>query len=110
MTTVLPEPVGDEPSRIRVNVVKFAPGARNAWHAHANGQTLHVTEGYGRVQSRGDDIVTLGPGDTAPHPTGSGQGDDHRTYWRFAQFAGDCAPWRPGACGVPAGRARSGNA
>lgn len=29
--------------RMRVNVVRFAPGARNAWHAHVNGQTVHVT-------------------------------------------------------------------
>jgi quercetin dioxygenase-like cupin family protein len=36
---------GAEPSRIRVNVVRFAPGARNAWYSHARGQTLHVTEG-----------------------------------------------------------------
>jgi quercetin dioxygenase-like cupin family protein len=27
---------GDEPSRMRVNVVRFAPGARNAWHRHAS--------------------------------------------------------------------------
>src|SRR5205823_6582739 len=36
---------GEEPSRIRVNAVRFSPGARTAWHAHAVGQTLHVTEG-----------------------------------------------------------------
>ena len=30
---------GEAPSRVRVNVVRFAPGARNAWHAHAVGQT-----------------------------------------------------------------------
>ena len=44
---------GEPPSRVRVNVVRFAPGARNAWHAHAVGQTVHVTEGIGRIQSRG---------------------------------------------------------
>lgn len=47
---------GEEPSRIRVNAVRFAPGARNAWHRHAVGQTLHVTEGIGRVRARGDKI------------------------------------------------------
>lgn len=36
---------GEGPSRMRVNVVRFAPGARNAWHRHAVGQTVHVTEG-----------------------------------------------------------------
>ncbi len=55
---------GQPPSRIRVNVVRFAPGARNAWHAHAVGQTLHVTEGVGRVQSRGGEIIEIRAGDT----------------------------------------------
>ncbi len=55
---------GQPPSRMRVNVVRFAPGARNAWHGHANGQTLHVTEGIGRVQSRGEKVTELHPGDT----------------------------------------------
>ena len=55
---------GREPSRLRVSLVRFAPGARNAWHAHALGQTLHVTEGFGRVQSQGDKVVEIRPGDT----------------------------------------------
>jgi quercetin dioxygenase-like cupin family protein len=55
---------GEEPSRVRVNVVRFAPGSRNAWHAHAMGQTLHVTEGVGRVQSRGGAIIEVRAGDT----------------------------------------------
>ncbi len=58
---VLAGPDGD--SRIRVSVVRFAPGARNAWHAHALGQTLYVTEGIGRTQSRGGDVVEIRPGD-----------------------------------------------
>ena len=55
---------GTEPSRIRVNVVRFAPGTRNAWHSHPLGQTLHVTEGIGRVQSRGGEVIEIRPGDT----------------------------------------------
>ncbi len=51
---------GEEPSRVRVNAVHFTPGA---WHSHAVGQTLYVTEGEGRVQSRGGDIVTIRAGD-----------------------------------------------
>jgi quercetin dioxygenase-like cupin family protein len=62
--------LGEAPSRIRVNVVRFAPGARNAWHAHVNGQTLHVTEGRGLVQSRGGGIVEIRPGDTIYTPPG----------------------------------------
>src|SRR4051794_7272996 len=55
---------GEGESRIRVNSVHFAPGARNAWHAHTLGQTLHVTQGRGRIQARGGAILEIGPGDT----------------------------------------------
>lgn len=51
-------------SRIRVNTVRFAPGARTAWHRHALGQTLRVTDGVGRAQARGGQVVTIRPGDT----------------------------------------------
>ena len=61
---------GEPPSRVRVSVVRFAPGARNAWHAHADGQTVHVTEGIGRIQSRGGDIVEIRAGDTVHTPPG----------------------------------------
>ena len=61
---------GEEPSRVRVNVVRFAPGARNAWHAHAVGQTLHVTDGVGRVQARGSKVIEIRAGDTIHTPPG----------------------------------------
>jgi quercetin dioxygenase-like cupin family protein len=51
-------------SRIRAAIVHFAPGARNAWHAHALGQTLHVTEGVGRTQVRGGSVIEVQAGDT----------------------------------------------
>jgi len=43
--------------------VTFEPGARTAWHAHALGQTLIVTAGCGRVQSWGNPIEEIHPGD-----------------------------------------------
>jgi quercetin dioxygenase-like cupin family protein len=58
-----------EPNRVYLASVHFTPGARTAWHHHTMGQTLYVTEGAGRVQSRGGEIVTVRPGDvivTAP--------------------------------------------
>jgi len=61
---------GEGESRIRVNVVRFAPGSRNAWHAHALGQTLHVTDGLGLVQARGGPILEIRPGDTIHTPAG----------------------------------------
>src|SRR5688572_17408506 len=43
---------GAQWARMRVSTVWFAPGARTAWHTHPRGQTLCVTEGRGRAQSR----------------------------------------------------------
>ena len=54
---------GEEPSRVRVSAVRFTPSARTAWHAHAVGQTLYVTEGRGLAQSRGGEIIEIRPGD-----------------------------------------------
>lgn len=72
---------GEGPSRMRVNVVRFAPGARNAWHRHALGQTLHVTDGHGLIQSRGGEVVEVRPGDTVYTPPGEwhwhGAAPDH---------------------------------
>ena len=61
---------GEAPSRLRVNAVHFSPGARTAWHCHANGQTLHVTEGLGVVQARGGELLVIRPGDTVHTPPG----------------------------------------
>jgi quercetin dioxygenase-like cupin family protein len=61
---------GEEPSRMRVNMVRFAPCARTAWHCHAVGQTLHVTEGGGLIKSRGGEILQIKPGDTIYTPPG----------------------------------------
>ena len=70
-----------EPSRMRVNMVRFAPCARTAWHTHAVGQTLHVIEGTGLVQARGGDVVVMRPGDTVYTPPGEwhwhGAAPDH---------------------------------
>ncbi|MEA2687042.1 MAG: hypothetical protein QOE93_2237 [Actinomycetota bacterium] len=59
---------GEEPSRVRVSAVHFTPGARTAWHSHALGQTLYVTDGEGRVQARGGEVVRIRPGDVVRAP------------------------------------------
>ncbi|WP_430645524.1 (R)-mandelonitrile lyase [Agromyces sp. GXS1127] len=51
-------------------IVRFAPGARTAWHTHPGGQTLHVLEGIALVQSRGGAVVEVRPGETAVCPPG----------------------------------------
>jgi quercetin dioxygenase-like cupin family protein len=52
-----------DPFRISAANVHFSPGARTAWHTHPVGQTIHVTEGIGRCQRRGDPVEVIGPGD-----------------------------------------------
>ncbi len=49
--------------RANASSVTFEPGARTAWHAHADGQTLVVTSGCGLVQTWGGPIQTVQPGD-----------------------------------------------
>ncbi len=50
--------------------VHFAPGARTAWHCHANGQTLHVTDGHGIVATRDGHAIVMDPGTTVYTPPG----------------------------------------
>lgn len=61
---------GEPPSHVRVSVVRFAPGSRNAWHAHAVGQTLHILDGVGRVQARGGPCLEVRVGETIHTPPG----------------------------------------
>src|SRR3954452_13758425 len=87
-------------SRVRAALVRFAPGARNAWHSHAVGQTVHVTEGIGRIQARGGPVVEIRPGDTVHTPAGEwhwhGAAPDrfmtHLAMWE-ASAEGDEATW-----------------
>jgi quercetin dioxygenase-like cupin family protein len=72
---------GEEPSRARVNAVHFAPGAHTAWHVHAMGQTLHVTEGVGLVGTRDGRVIVMRPGDTVHTPPGE---------WHWHGATADC--------------------
>ena len=81
---------------MRVTTVRFTPSARTAWHRHAVGQTLHVTEGVGLVQSREGEVVVMRPGDTVYTPPGE-------WHWHGAapdRFMSHLAMWEapdPGA-------------
>jgi quercetin dioxygenase-like cupin family protein len=59
---------GDQ--RMIVSRVRFAPGSRTAWHSHARGQTLHITEGVALIGTRDGTVVTARPGDTVSTPPG----------------------------------------
>ncbi|MFC9461271.1 cupin domain-containing protein [Streptomyces sp. NPDC056983] len=87
---------GEAPSRLRVGVVRFAPCARTAWHRHALGQTLHVTDGVGLVQTRGGRIQVMRPGDTVYTPPGEwhwhGAAPTHfMTHLALSESSGDPA-------------------
>jgi len=56
--------------RMVVALVRFAPGARTAWHSHARGQALHVVSGVALVQSRGEAVMEVRPGETVYCPPG----------------------------------------
>jgi quercetin dioxygenase-like cupin family protein len=66
-------------------VVRFEAGARNHWHSHPGGQLLHVIDGEGWVQVRGqapqrirkDDTVTADPGEEHWHGAGGDQPMTH---------------------------------
>jgi quercetin dioxygenase-like cupin family protein len=61
---------GEPPSRLRALRVHFTPGARTAWHSHPLGQVLQVTDGTGRVQSRGGTVEEIAAGDIVRTPPG----------------------------------------
>ena len=50
--------------------VRFSPGARTAWHSHAHGQTLHITEGIALLGTRDGRVIRATPGQTIYTPPG----------------------------------------
>ena len=87
---------GEDPSRVRLNMVRFAPGARTAWHSHALGQTLYVVEGIALIQARGSRIVEARPGEVVFTPPGEehwhGAAPD-RFMAHIALWEGDDVDW-----------------
>lgn len=66
---------GLPPSQLNVAAVRFAPGARSAWHSHHGGQTLYITEGRG-LRSRSADSRSPSsiPATSSSHPTAKNTG------------------------------------
>ena len=56
------------PQRMTAAIVRFAPGARTAWHVHALGQTLRVNERVALVRARSGKPVPVHPGETVCTP------------------------------------------
>ncbi|MFT2706127.1 cupin domain-containing protein [Clavibacter zhangzhiyongii] len=60
----------EDDQRMTVATVRFAPGARTAWHSHSRGQYLRVTAGIGRFGTRDGEIIEVHPGQTIYTPPG----------------------------------------
>ncbi len=90
------------PSRIHAVLVHFTPGARTAWHTHPVGQILHVTEGQGLAQQRGQAPRVIRAGDTVYFPPDEehwhGAGPEHfMTHLALHEHADDgvATHWLP---------------
>lgn len=59
---------GDQ--RMSAALVRFAPGARTAWHSHARGQYLRVTQGVAVCGTRDGHVVEARSGETIYTPPG----------------------------------------
>lgn len=81
---------------VRANMVRFAPGARTAWHSHGLGQTLLIVEGVALIQSRKGGIIEAHPGDVVHTPPGEehwhGAAPD-RFMVHLALWEGDDVSW-----------------
>lgn len=54
----------DADQRMSGGLVRFAPGARTAWHSHVRGQYLRVTQGTAVCGTRDGKVVEARPGET----------------------------------------------
>jgi len=53
-----------------VRLRPLPPGARTAWHSHAVGQTLYITEGTALIGTRDGNVITGRPGQVIYTPPG----------------------------------------
>ena len=79
-----------------LHYVVFEPGIYNAWHTHAGGQVLIVTDGVGYHQIEGQPVEVLRPGDVAMCPPGVKHWHGAAPGSRFAHIAANTNPERPG--------------
>ena len=56
--------------RTTIGLVRFAPGARTAWHSHARGQYLHIVSGTALVGGRDGTVLEAHAGQTVYTPPG----------------------------------------
>lgn len=88
--------------RMVVGLVKFAPGARTAWHSHARGQYLRVTQGVARFGDRDGNIIEVHAGQTLYTPPGQdhwhasapGSYMEHIAMFENADDPADTTDWK----------------
>ncbi|MFJ4005738.1 cupin domain-containing protein [Streptomyces sp. NPDC090023] len=108
---------GEEPSRMRADLVRFAPGARTHWHSHGLGQTLRVVSGTALVGTRDGVVLAARPGETITCPPGEehwhGAAPDtfmeHLALWESAGNGTPETVWREAVTEEQYGRPRSSN-
>ncbi|MBQ8047504.1 MAG: cupin domain-containing protein [Prevotella sp.] len=79
-----------------LHYVVFEPGVYNAWHSHAGGQILIVTDGVGYHQIEGQPVEVLRTGDVVQCPPGVRHWHGATPNSRFAHLAANTNPERPG--------------
>lgn len=79
-----------------LHYVVFEPDVINAWHTHAGGQVLIVTDGVGYHQIEGQPVEVLHPGDVAMCPPGVKHWHGAAPNSRFAHLAANTNPDKPG--------------
>lgn len=67
---ILAAPHPEDGNRATLATVRFAPGARSAWHSHARGQYLYVTQGVALFGGRDGVVHEVHPGETLYTPAG----------------------------------------
>ena len=105
-------PHGPE-QRAVVAKVRFAPGARTAWHSHARGQYVHVTSGVARFGTRDGSIIDVHPGQTLYTPPVKSTGMPQPTEpswntWQSSKTMKTRQPPQPGRSTSPMLNTRAG--
>lgn len=79
-----------------IHNVVFEPGVYNAWHEHAGGQILLVTDGVCYHQVEGGKVEVLHPGDVAKCPPGVKHWHGAAPGSRMSHLATNTNPDKPG--------------
>jgi quercetin dioxygenase-like cupin family protein len=84
----------DADQRTTVGLVRFAPGARTAWHSHARGQYLHILSGTALIGGRDGTVLEGHAGQTIYTPPGEehwhgATPDDFMEHYAILEAADD---------------------